>query len=180
MRDDWSPVQTAQLATILIDAITEAGEPGQARIALLLGILAEKQSSTLPLVAEGVGTYLRLLAGASAATPRYLALLFLLAHFPQEEEQIMGVAGKHAGTDPNGISRLARLLTQPDPSDPETANWAGRSWPSPALLAIRPEEIAATAKARAALPPSQVIASWDADTQAGLAYAGGLAVSAGA
>jgi hypothetical protein len=152
----------------------------RARIILILGVLAEEAPGARDAVRESLGPYLDLLAAAPWGSPEYLALLYLLGHFPEDRPRIMAAAGKHAAADPHGISRLERTLRQPDLADLETVNAAGRSWPSPAFLAVTREEIDATAAARRAQPAGQILASWNADTAALLAYAGGLAVAGGA
>lgn len=179
-RDDWPASLAAPLASILVAVMEQASEPGQARIAVLLGILAERDPAAAGVILGGVDSYLRLLASACPGTPVYLSLLYLLAHLTEARGQIMAVAGRHRGQDPDGISRLERLLQPPDPADPETVTWAGRSWPSPAFLAITAGEVTATAAERAALPAAQILASWEADTVSMLAYSGALAVTAGA
>ena len=179
-RDNWPTAEAAPLARTLSGTLGQAGEGGRARIILILGILAEKAPGARGAVRECLGIYLDLLAVASCGGPEYLALLYLLAHFPEDRSRVMAAAGKHATADPDGISRLDRTLRQPDLSDPETANTAGRSWPSPAFLAVTREEIDATAGARRAMPAEQILATWNADTAALLAYAGGLATAGGA
>lgn len=179
-RDDWSAAEAAPLARTLSGTLGQAGERGRARIILILGVLAEKAPGARGAVRECLGIYLDLLAVASHGSPEYLALLYLLGHFPEDRSRIMAATGKHAAADPHGISRLDRTLWQPDLCDPETVNAAGRSWPSPAFLAVTSEEIGATAGARRAMPAEQILASWNADTAALLAYAGGLAAAGGA
>ena len=179
-RDDWPDVEAAALAKALAEAMGQAGERGRARIALLLGILAEKDPDARSAAMGCLGTCLELLTAASCGNPEYLALLYLLAHFPEDRQQIMAVAGKHAAADPHGISRLERTLLSPDPADPATVNAAGRSWPSPAFLAVTDAEIEAAAAVRSAQPAAQIVASWEADTDALLAYAGGMALAGGA
>lgn len=179
-RDDWPAAAAVPLARILTSTLCQAGERGRARIALLLGILAEQAPGARGAVKECLGTYLELLAAAPCGSPEYLALLYLLAHFPEDRPRVMAAAGKYAAADPYGISRLERTLCQPDPADPETVNAAGRSWPSPAFLGVTAEEMDATAAVRRARPAGQILASWNADTAALLAYAGGLALAEGA
>lgn len=179
-RDSWPAAEAAPLARTLTGTLGQADERGRARITLILGVLAEKAPGARDAVRECVDIYLDLLAAARCGSPEYLALLYLLAHFPEDRPRIMAAAGKHAAADPHGISRLERTLRQPDLSDPETVNAAGRSWPSPAFLAVTREEIDATAAGRRAQPAGQILASWNADTAALLAYAGGLAVAGGA
>lgn len=176
---DLPAEQAIPLARALTSALDQAGG-SQARTVLLLGILAEKAPDVGETAREGLGRYLQLLAAASCGSPVYLGLLYLLAHFPEDAQRIMAVAGTHTSSDPHGISRLERTLRTPDASDPETVNNAGRSWPSPALLAVTEEELAATAAERSARPAEQILASWQADTAALIAYSGGLAVAAGA
>ena len=179
-RDNWPAEQAAPLARTLTGTLGQAGGRDRARIILILGVLAERAPGARDTVRECLGIYLGLLAAAPCGSPEYLALLYLLAHFPEDRPRIMAAAGKHAAADPHGISRLERTLRQPDLSDPETANAAGRSWPSPAFLAVTREELDATAAGRRAQPAGQILASWNADTAALLAYAGGLAAAGGA
>jgi hypothetical protein len=179
-QDDWPAAEAVPLARNLIAILDRASEPGQARAVLLLGILAEKGPAVRDAAREGLGCYLHLLASAASDGPLYLGLLYLLAHFPEDGEHIMAVAGHHSARDPHGISRLERTLQKPGASDPETIDGAGRSWPSPTLLAITEDELAATAAERRARPGEQILASWEADTAALLAYAGGLAAARGA
>jgi hypothetical protein len=179
-RDGWPAAEAAALAAALAGSLDQAGERGRARIALLLGILAEKNPAARIIARRCLAACLELLAAAPCGNPEYLALLYLLAHFPEDRWQIIAVAGEHAAADPHGISRLERTLRSPDPADPATVNAAGRSWPSPAFLAVTAAEIEAAAPGRRSQPAAQIVASWEADTAALLAYAGGLALAGGA
>lgn len=179
-RDDWPVREAVTLTTALSTALGKAGEPGRARIALLLGILAERSPDAQREAETSLQGYLDLLAGADASSPEYLSLLYLLGHFPDGWERIMAVAACHAAADPAGISRLDRTLREPGPDDPLLADIAGRSWPSPVVLAVTDEEVNATAEVRRMLPRRQLLASAAADTGALLAYAGGRAVAGGA
>lgn len=176
-RDDWPAAEAVPLARALASALGQAGERARARIILILGVLAERAPGARDAAREYLDSYLDLLAAALCGSPEYLALLYLLAHFPPDRTCILEAAGKHAVADPHGISRLDRTLLQLDLADPETVNAAGRSWPSPAFLAVTEEEMDSTAAARRAQPAMQVRASWAADTAALLAYAGGLAAA---
>ena len=179
-RDNWPTAEAAPVARTLTETLGQVGERSRARITLILGVLAEKAPAAKDAARECLDTYLDLLGAAPCGSPEYLALLYLLAHFAEDRPRIMATARKHDAADPHGISRLDRTLRQPDLSNPETVNAAGRSWPSPTFLAVTSEEIDATAADRRAQPAGQILASWDADTAALLAYAGALAVAGGA
>jgi hypothetical protein len=179
-----SRVAAPMLIGELIAALDDASDITGARIFLLLGILCERpdpeadhrDGPELPAVLAGLDRYLRLAPRARENREVRLALFYLLAHFPQEADRIIDAVG--GISDPDAVSRLRRSLTSPDFSDPGTADQAGRCWPSPAILAFTPDELASTASARRAMPREAVEMSWESDTRALIAYAGGYAAAA--
>jgi hypothetical protein len=169
----------------LLDCLSSASSTGCARILLLLGILSEPLDPDADpfdnacagrlAVFDGLERCLQLLPRAALDPPVLLALLYLLAHFPEASDRILGAIGSLP--EPDLRTRLRRCLTTPDFGDPATADEAGRAWPSPAVLAFTAEEIASTAPARQALRATEIAASWRSDTLALLAYAGAYAAA---
>lgn len=169
------------LARALLDALGQASNETCARILILLGILTEREDgqpdhpSARTVVLGDIHSCLRLVSRAERDEDRALrlALFYLLAHFPEEAERILDAV--RLLPDPDAQSRLQRSLTNPDFTDPATADEAGRAWPSPAVLAFTANELATTSASRRALPASEIAAVWRQDTLSLLAYAGAYA-----
>jgi hypothetical protein len=178
---DFGVPDTTVLARALLDALGQASNKTCARILILLGILTERedahpaQPSARMVVLGDIHSCLRLVSRAQQDADRALrlALFYLLAHFPEEADRICDAV--RSLPDPDAQSRLRRSLKEPDLSDPATADEAGRSWPSPAVLAFTAEELATTAATRRALPANEIAAIWRQDTLSLLAYAGAYA-----
>jgi hypothetical protein len=174
-------------AVAVLDLLDGASDPKLCgRLLLLLGLLSEPSDPTRDpvdpedparsVVLGGLDRYLGLYPLAENDRGLLLALFYLLAHFPERAERILEVVG---GTDDSdALTRLTRSLETPDLDDPGIADEAGRAWPSPAILAFNPEEIASTATARRAFSAEQVATLWRGDSLALLAYAGGYASAA--
>jgi hypothetical protein len=171
------------LARALLDTFAQASNRTCARAMILLGILIEREdghsdhASAREVVLRDLDRCLQLVSRAEADEKRALALalFYLLAHFPEQADRILEVV--RSLPDPDAQSRLRRSLTNPDFSDPATADEAGRAWPSPAVLAFTEQELATTAAARRALPASGVAAAWSQDSVSLLAYAGAYALA---
>lgn len=152
----------------LIEALDAVDE--RAGAALELGVLAEGDDpDTRAAVRRGVERYVAVLERARGDEPSRLALVFLLAHFPEDRERILAVV-ESASLDPDDFARLERCLARVE----VPARRLGRVWPSPATWAdddahdggwVRSLELTADAAARL----------WDLETQALLAYSGAKA-----
>ncbi len=105
-RDNWPTAEAAPMARTLTGTLGQVGERNRARITLILGVLAEKAPGARDAVRECLGSYLDLLAAAPCGSPEYLALLYLLAHFPENRPSIMAAAGKHANLTFGSESKL--------------------------------------------------------------------------
>jgi hypothetical protein len=167
----------------LISCLEDASGLACARILLLLGVLAEpsdvqadpQSGVESELVASGLEMFLCVATRAGANRAVGLALAYLLGHFPQASDRIL--AAMDPAIEAEALSRLRRTLAAADYASPQTADLAGRCWPSPTVLAFTEQELASTSTARHALPPDAVRRSWDLDTRALIAYAGGYAAS---
>jgi hypothetical protein len=170
----------------LLDCLDRASGIGCARILLLLGILSEPLERDVDPFESGcagrravlaeLDRCLALVARAAEDRRLLLALVYLLAHFPEASDRIL--VAVELSLDPDLLTRLRRCLKTPDFSDPATADEAGRAWPSPAVLAFTDEEIVRTAPSRRRLSASELAASWRGDTLALLAYSGAYAAAA--
>ncbi|MGW4065079.1 class I SAM-dependent methyltransferase [Amycolatopsis sp. NPDC004747] len=159
----------------IVAAFGEADDAHAGYLAVLLGLLAEADSpgfggELTAAIAQGTGGYLERLAGCAKGDPLALALLYLLAHLPQERDRVLAaVAG--LDIDPDDRTRLERCL---EPLVHETAV-LGRCWPSPWEWALTERERAFDRGWIDALPREQVTEGWNADTQSVLAYSGAKA-----
>jgi hypothetical protein len=157
----------------LIELLETTDERG--RSALLLGLLAETgDTTTREAVRAHLDRYLRLLRRDSGCEASALALLYLVAHFPEDRERILGTLDP-LSLDVEDLTRLERCLQRtPVPGE------LGRVWPSPASWALTAEE-----RRRDAgwiedlnLTSNEAERLWELETQALLAYSGAKALHA--
>jgi SAM-dependent methyltransferase/predicted RNA-binding Zn-ribbon protein involved in translation (DUF1610 family) len=149
-----------------------AGHGGH--LAVLLGLLAERGEQDLRRhVRAGLDDYLELLGALRENTPLGAALVYLLAHFPEDAAAILPVA-RGALLDEDDLSRLERCLAPFDPQAPAI----GRSWPSPLRWRLSEAEQVRERRWLATLDPAAVRAFWEKDTRTLLAYMGAKATAA--
>ncbi|MCF3176319.1 class I SAM-dependent methyltransferase [Streptomyces sioyaensis] len=162
--------------------LEEGSAAHQARLALLLGLLAEtSETKTAPEVRRevrnGLPAYLSLLASDAAqpASPSALtlALLYLLAHFPEDADHVLDRT-RAIELPEEDRSRFERCLAQREANDPAL----GRVWPSPAGWTLTEEEHARDRRWVAQLDDATVRSFWDKDTRSLLAYSGAKAYGA--
>ncbi|MEU1288820.1 methyltransferase domain-containing protein [Kitasatospora sp. NPDC005856] len=166
----------------LLDALGTVPPAGQARLALLLGLLAEAAGPDggLPAreaVRAGLDRYLPLLRDDRTDAGRSAALLFLLGHFPEDGARILAAASG-TGADQDDLSRLARCLQPYEGADDATRWNLGRVFPSPAVWGLTDEERAANPALDQwlGLPAGRAAELWATETRALLAYSGAKAV----
>ncbi|MEO3843221.1 methyltransferase domain-containing protein [Streptomyces sp. CNZ287] len=138
--------------------------------AVLLGLLVETEyPATDGPVATAVGTgldaYADLAGGLDQGDPLFLALCYLLAHFPAARERVLAAA-RQAGLHEDDYSRLDRALATLDPEHPVL----GRVFPSPAAWQRYGAEGDFDKRWIEAMSPEEVVRGWRADT--GTAFAG--------
>ncbi|WP_225800916.1 class I SAM-dependent methyltransferase [Streptomyces sp. NK15101] len=177
----WSadgPVDgAAERAGTLVAALDAADARRTGHLVVLLGLLAESEYRDHPAgdgpvrtaVRRGLDRYLELLADSGAGTPLTLALVYLLAHFPENRERILAAAATEGlALDEHDLTRLERALRPLDPEAPDL----GRCWPSPAAWNLNDDERGFDTEWIKALTPEQIEANWNNDTRTVLAYAG--------
>ncbi|MFA1549890.1 class I SAM-dependent methyltransferase [Actinomadura chokoriensis] len=146
-------------------------------LAVLLGLLTETAESDdhglRGSVRAGLDGYLRQLATLREGDPSGAALVYLLAHFPEDAARILRVA-RSAALDQDDLSRLERCLAAFDPDAPAI----GRTWPSPIRWALDDAERDQERRWFTALEPDAVSTFWEKDTRTLLAYMGGRACAA--
>ncbi|WP_049652983.1 class I SAM-dependent methyltransferase [Kitasatospora sp. MY 5-36] len=166
----------------LLDALDTVPPAHQARLALLLGLLAEAAGPdggfpAHEAVRAGLDRYLRLLSDGGTDAGRGAALFFLLGHFPEDGARILA-ALPGTGVDQDDLSRLARCLQPWETADAATRWNLGRVFPSPAVWGLTEQE-RATAPALdqwLGLPAERTAELWATETRALLAYSGAKAV----
>ncbi|AWK10977.1 methyltransferase domain-containing protein [Streptomyces spongiicola] len=167
----------AEHTPALVAALDGADARRTGHLAVLLGLLAESEYREHPAgdgpvrtaVHRGLDRYLELLAGSGAGTPLTTALLYLLAHFPEDRARILTAASvDELLLDEHDLTRLERALRALDPDDPDL----GRCWPSPAAWNLNEDERGFDKASIKALAPEQIVANWNNDTRTVLAYAG--------
>lgn len=177
----WSadgPVAGAAERTPALVAALDAADARRAGLlTVLLGLLAESEHHDHPAgdgpvraaVHQGLDRYLELLGGSGAGTPLTLALVYLLAHFPEDRERVLAAAaGEEPALDEHDLTRLERALRPLDPQAPDL----GRCWPSPAAWNLNDDERGFDQDWIGTLSPEQITANWNNDTHTVLAYAG--------
>ncbi|GAA2053415.1 hypothetical protein GCM10009839_71550 [Catenulispora yoronensis] len=145
-------------------------------LAILLGLLAESEYPVLggpvaTAVRQGLDAFLDEVRRTTEIEPLTLALIYLLAHFPDERARIWSAFGR-LPLDPDDRTRLDRGLTRLDHLDPDL----GRSWPSPFDWDIDEQEREFDRAWIRTLTPEQITATWDGDTRSVWAYAGAKAL----
>lgn len=161
----------------LLDLLGAVPPEKQAKLAVLLGLLAEADSPGHPAVRKGLDLYLRLLGNGRKDAGREAALVFLLAHFPEDREPILAAVST-AGLDEDDLSRLTRCLQPYETADAATRWNLGRVFPSPAVWGLTEEERAANPALEEwlGLPEGRGAGLWATETRALLAYAGAKAL----
>ncbi|WP_327379148.1 class I SAM-dependent methyltransferase (plasmid) [Streptomyces sp. NBC_01216] len=161
----------------LVAALEGADARHAGHLAVLLGLLAESEYRDHPAgdgpvrtaVHQGLDHYLGLLTHSGPGTPLTTALLYLLAHFPEDRARILTAASvEELLLDEHDLTRLERALRALDPDDPDL----GRCWPSPAAWNLNDDERGFDKESIKALSFEQITANWDNDTRTVLAYAG--------
>ncbi|MEU5404200.1 class I SAM-dependent methyltransferase [Streptomyces sp. NPDC005963] len=158
----------------LVAALGTATARHRPLLAILLGLLAETggdEGGTRAAVHGGLDRYLALVDDARTDQPLAAALLYLLGHFPQDRDTILG-AVRELPVAESDLSRLDRRLSPLDPLDPQL----GRTWPSPVDWELSEEERALDLAWVRELPGDQVAALWENDSRSLLAYAGAKAL----
>src|SRR5215213_5009417 len=125
---------------VLVAELDRVGADRQGHLAVLLGLLAEAEypatdGPVTAAVRAGLNRYLDLLDGGASDAPLTLALLYLLAHLPDDADRILAAAAPLA-LDADDRSRLERALAPLDPAAPDL----GRCWPSPSVWVLDAEE----------------------------------------
>jgi hypothetical protein len=154
-----------------------------AKVALVLGVLAEGESAVAGVAAEvrdavaaPIDVYLRVAAEPFRSPATELALLYLLAHFPEHRSRIEAEvdSGRWSRDD---AARLQRCLTIPDFDDPTTLSRIGRAWPTPAIwqLSSGEEETHRRWKDSINLDTAEAANIWELETKSLLAYLGAQA-----
>ncbi|WP_412543665.1 class I SAM-dependent methyltransferase [Longispora sp. K20-0274] len=159
----------------LVAGLARLDDPRRGHVLVLLALLAEAEYPALDgpvatAVRGGLDTYLDLLAGVTRDEPLALALLYLLSHFPDDRDRILGAAGRLALTV-SDQSRLERCLSKLDLYDVVL----GRAWPSPHDWALSDAEHEFDRGWVRTLTPEQITATWDADNWSMWAYSGARA-----
>ncbi|MDY7233221.1 hypothetical protein [Hyalangium rubrum] len=170
---------TLPAVPLLVGAL-QAPEPLKvARAALLLGVLAEtsaEKQEVREALRRAIPSALAAARRCVHSPPARLSLVFLLAHFPEDREQVLG--GVDPGWfGPEDFSRLERCLRSPDFADPGLVDIICRGWPSPAFWKVTEEEAATDRRWRRTLDLSteQVATYWREETVALLALLGAQA-----
>ncbi|MFD2419786.1 class I SAM-dependent methyltransferase [Amycolatopsis pigmentata] len=143
-------------------------------LVVLLGLLAECGEPELRRnIRAGLDHYLKLLGTVRENTPLGAALVYLLAHFPEDAASILPVA-RSGFLDQDDLSRLERCLAVFTPETPAI----GRSWPSPARWRLSDAERDHERRWLTTLTRDAVVAFWEKDTRTLLAYMGAKAAAA--
>jgi SAM-dependent methyltransferase len=174
-RDGEPTDLTLSAASLLAARFADLDERRQGYLAVLLGLLAEtdRPGSAGPVTAAirpHLGEYLDLWRRSSTGQPLSLALQYLLAHFPEDRERILAVAGD-LDLPADDLSRLDRALESLDPDHPVL----GRVFPSPSVWALDDSERQFDQGWINALSSAQVEENWRKDTRMVLGHAGAKA-----
>uniref|UniRef100_A0AAU3H1D8 Class I SAM-dependent methyltransferase n=1 Tax=Streptomyces sp. NBC_01401 TaxID=2903854 RepID=A0AAU3H1D8_9ACTN len=164
----------------LLNILSTAAPAHQAKLAVLLGLLAEAAGPddgfpAHDAVRQGLALYLRLLQDGRADPGRTAGLLFLLGHFPEDRSQILAAATE---ADQDDLSRLTRCLQPYETADAATRWDLGRVFPSPAVWGLTAHERATNPALDAwlGLPADRAGELWATETRALLAYSGAKAL----
>ncbi|MBG0829110.1 methyltransferase domain-containing protein [Planomonospora sp. ID67723] len=139
----------------------DAGRAG--RLLILLGLIAE--AGQVEAVRAGLDRYLDLARHATPALGQ--ALAYLLAHFPDDRDRVLGAAGE-LGLDSGDRSRLERCLRTMDAE----RTGLGRVWPAPEIWRLTPEERAFDRAWIGALTDEQAEVNWRNDSRTVWGYMG--------
>jgi SAM-dependent methyltransferase len=173
--NDGAATAAAEAAVPTLVAALDHVTPGRrARIAVLLGLLAECElpATDGPLhaaVRAGLDSYLAHLRHDTDPA-RTAALLYLAGHFPADRGAVLAAVACR-DLDPRDRTRLERALADLDPERPDL----GRVWPAPSLWPRRTDEQEFDRSAVAGLSPAQVVTNWDNDTRTVHAFSGARA-----
>lgn len=144
-------------------------------LAVLLGLLAETEypatdGPVSTAISDGLDTCVELLDGLGQDEPLYLALCYLLAHFPAGRDRVLAAAGRTCLAE-DEYSQLDRALTALDPDHPVL----GRVFPSPHVYKLAAAGQDFDQRWISTLSPEQIVSSWQADTRT---VFGGLGIKA--
>ncbi|HEY9473908.1 MAG TPA: class I SAM-dependent methyltransferase, partial [Mycobacteriales bacterium] len=162
-------------APVLVAHLDLVSSDRQGYLAVLLGLLVEAgypatDGEVTTAVHSGLDRYLDLLGRPTTGEPLASALLYLVAHFPDDGDLILAAADRRA-LDPDDRSRLERNLRRLNLDDVVL----GRVWPSPSEWAMTEEEREFDRRWIRTLSPEQIAAAWESDTRMTLGYSGAKA-----
>jgi SAM-dependent methyltransferase len=172
--------EAAAAVPAVIDALSSVERGRRGYLVILLGLIVEARNCDEALadtIRGSLDRYLELLVERPLDDGLTLALLYLLAHFPQDRERILGAAAG-LGLDPDDGSRLDRVLKAFDPRDTKALLRLGRSFPSPATLPVTDEELAEIGSWAQwnGVPADRVPGHWAGETRVLTAYSGAKAL----
>lgn len=168
-RDGKATASAARAVPAIVEHLGQVTDDKKGYLAILLGLLAETGAEQNAATREHLDRFLALV-GRRPAEPLTLALVFLLAHFPDDRERILA-AVRPLRLDPDDQSRLDRCLQRLDPARPKL----GQVWPSPAVWRMSAEEERFHEMQIESLTPEQVRTNWINDTRTLLGYSGAKA-----
>ncbi|MFC0863858.1 methyltransferase domain-containing protein [Sphaerimonospora cavernae] len=169
--EDGRPTELApQAVGELMPYLDLVGDDRVGRLLVLLGLLAEGDDRVRAAVRQGLDRYLDLLNRADPRGPRGQALLYLLAHFPEDRDRILAEVAP-LGLEEDDLSRLDRCLRTLDLDDPDV----GRVWPAPSIWRLTDEERDFDRAWIRTLSPEQVAVNWRNDTRTVWGYMGAKA-----
>jgi SAM-dependent methyltransferase len=162
---------TSPAAAALAAAVIDAEDARKGELAILLGLAveAEEGQAAGPVTAAvraRLDDYLSIWQETTDEALS-LALLYLLAHFPQDRSRVLDTATT-LPLDPEDLSRLRRALSELDPENPDI----GRVFPHPAAWA---QDDAARQFDQArirALGAEKIARLWQEDTETVLGHLG--------
>ena len=165
---------TNPAAAALAAALIEADDAGKGELAILLGLAieAEEAQAAGPVTAAVRARIDDCLSIWRETTDESLslALLYLLAHFPQDGSRVLDTATT-LPLDPEDLSRLRRALAELDPDNPDI----GRVFPHPAAWE-RDDAARRFDQARiSALGAEKIAQLWQEDTETVLGHLGAKA-----
>ncbi|MEZ0075079.1 class I SAM-dependent methyltransferase [Planotetraspora sp. GP83] len=174
----WEPGAPTDLALPAVpELVASVGRVDDHRagyLIILLGLLAEADSDpggpVRDAVRQGMDRYLDVLSRVGPDEPLTQALVYLLAHFPEDRGRILPLI-EPLGLEEGDVSRLDRCLRTLDPDAPDL----GRVWPSPSVWRLTDEERDFDKGWIGALTPEQVAANWRNDTRTVWGYVGSKA-----
>lgn len=175
-QDGKATAEAPQAVPALVARLSQVDTVGKGHLVILLGLLAEADNAANngvgSAVHRGLGQYLELWRGAKKGHGLAMALQYLLSHFPADKGRILSVANE-LGLPADDMSRLERVLTSYDPTDP--APQIGRAFPYPTAWVMDEAERETDRAWVQSLSPEQVEETWHNDTQTILGYHGARA-----